>query len=156
MRKVDIFNKLTGISCPIFGVSWNPPESERKIARRIIVFLEPKRVLYSPYEYETIEPVVNSVIEIKNYLTSELMNVNEKSELQGYIRAMRNSCNKFLSKCKDDNNFRVQACCAGNISNWIFTSAIGEMRGNFGIMIGQIVSAYGISIEEDLANIIPE
>lgn len=38
----------------------------------------------------------------------------------------------------------------------IFTSAIGELRGVFGVMIGQIAKAYGIDIEDELAKIIPE
>lgn len=155
MKHTEIFNRLTGISCPVFGVSWNPPVSQRKIAQKIIIFLEAKRVLYSPYEYETVHPVITSVVEIKNFLTSELPNINEKSELQNYARAMRNACNKFLSKCRDDDDFRHYAIRSGNIDNWIFTSAIGEMRGVFGIMIGQIATSYGIDIEDDLAQIIP-
>ena len=156
LKYTEIFNRLTGISCPIFGVSWDPPEIQRKIAQKIIIFLlEAKRVLYSLYQYETVHPVINSVVEIKNFLTSELPNINEKSELQCYVRAMRNACNKFLSKCRDDDDFRHYAIRPGNISNCIFTSAIGEMRGVFGIMIGQIVSSYGIDIEDDLVQIIP-
>lgn len=47
MRFTELLNRLTGISCPVFGVSWNPVDTERSIARRIIIFLEPRRVLYS-------------------------------------------------------------------------------------------------------------
>jgi len=68
---------------------------------------------------------------------------------------MRNACNKFLSKCRDDDDFRYHAITPGNIDNWIFTSAIGEMRGVFGIMIGQIAFSYGIDVEDNLAQIIP-
>lgn len=156
MRYTELANRLTGISCPIFGVSWNPKDTERSIARRIIIFLEPRRVLYSPYEYETVHPCIDSVIEIRNYLTSQLENVDEKSNLNSYLRAMRSSCNKFLNKCPDREDFRYRACMNGNIDNWIFTSAIGELRGVFGVMIGQIAKAYGLDIEDDLSQIIPE
>lgn len=156
MKFLDMVNRLTGISCPVFGISWNPVETERNIARRIIVFLEPRRVLYSEYEYETVCPCIESVTEIKNYLTTELQQIDENSKLNSYVRAMRHACNKFLSKCPDNNEFRCYACQNGNINNWIFTSAIGELRGVFGVMIGQIVKAYGINIEDELAQIIPE
>ena len=43
MRFSEILNRLTGISCPVFGISWNPVDTERSIARRIIIFLEPRR-----------------------------------------------------------------------------------------------------------------
>lgn len=156
MKFSEILSKLTGISCPLFGMSWNPPVLERTIAREVIMFLEPRRVLYSAYEYETVWPCIKSVTEIKNYLTSELQQAGEKSEISSYIRAMRNACNKFLNKCPDDMGFRRYACSAGNINNWIFTSAIGELRGVFGVMLGQIVKAYGLDIEDDLAEIIPD
>ena len=156
MKFSEILSKLTGVSCPIFGISWNPPVLERTIAREVIVFLEPRRVLYSAYDYESVLPCITAVTKIKNYLTSELQEAGEKSEISSYIRAMRNACNKFLSKCSDDKRFRRYACNAGNIDNWIFTSAIGELRGVFGVMLGQIVKAYGLDIEDDLAKIIPD
>lgn len=156
MRFTELLNRLTGISCPVFGVSWNPVDTERSIARRIIIFLEPRRVLYSSYDYESVCPCITSVTEIKNYLTSELQNIDEQSELNAYVRSMRNACNKFLSKCPDKKEFRCYACQPGNIDNWIFTSAIGELRGVFGVMIGQIAKVYGLDVEDDLAQIIPE
>ena len=156
MRFSEIMNRLTGISCPIFGLSWNPVDTERSIARRIIVFLEPRRVLYSAYEYESVCPCITSVTEIKNYLTSELQQIDENSELNSYVRAMRNACNKFLSKCPDRKDFRCYACQSGKIDNCIFTSAVGEVRGVLGIMIGQIDKSYGLDVEDDLAQIIPE
>lgn len=119
MRFTELLNRLTGISCPVFGVSWNPVDTERSIARRIIIFLEPRRVLYSAYDYESVCPCITSVTEIKNYLTSELQNIDEQSELNAYVRSMRNACNKFLSKCPDKKEFRCYACQPGNIDNWI-------------------------------------
>lgn len=66
---------------------------------------------------------------------------------------MRNACNKFLRKCCDDEDFIRYACRTGYIENWIFPSSMGEMRSVFGVMIGQIASAYGIDVENDLVEI---
>lgn len=156
MKFTELANRLTGISCPVFGISWNPVDTERSIARRIIIFLESRQVLYRELDYESLCPCITSVTEIKNYLTSELPNVDEKSNLNGYIRAMRSSCNKFLNKCPDKKEFRCHACQPGTLDNMIFTSAVGELRGVFGVMIGQIAKAYGIDVEDELADIIPE
>ena len=49
MRFTELLNRLTGISCPVFGVSWNPRDTERSIARRIIIFLEPSSRFYIPH-----------------------------------------------------------------------------------------------------------
>jgi hypothetical protein len=32
--------RITGISLPVFGVSWNPPMPERDIVRETFIFLE--------------------------------------------------------------------------------------------------------------------
>jgi len=40
MNIKEIGKRITGISVPFFGVSWNPPESERKVAKRIMSFLD--------------------------------------------------------------------------------------------------------------------
>ena len=61
MRFREIMNRLTGISCPIFGVSWNPAETDISIARRVIIFLEPRRVLYEAFHYESVCPCITSV-----------------------------------------------------------------------------------------------
>lgn len=43
MRFSEILNRITGLRCPVFGISWDPTEDNRNIARRIILFLEAKR-----------------------------------------------------------------------------------------------------------------
>lgn len=96
MRFSEILNRLTGISCPIFGMSWNPAETQRAIARRIIIYLEARRVLYAEFGDEAVCHCIDSVIEIKKFLTDELPNIDEGSELNSYVRAMRTATNKFL------------------------------------------------------------
>lgn len=65
---------------------------------------------------------------------------------------MRSACNK----CPKRNDFHYHACITGNINNWIFVSAISELRGLFGVIIGQIAKAYGLDVENELAQIIPQ
>lgn len=156
MKFEEIVKSITGISCPVFGISWNPPKSEIQIAKEIIIFLEPRRVLYVPSEMEVPEHCVSSVIEIRNFFTNQMININQKSELYRYVSAMRLSCNKFLNKCdlkrKDVINYGGNW---GHWASWYFASALGEMRGVFGVMILQIASAYGLNVEDDLSSIMP-
>lgn len=155
MKFSEILNRLTGISCPVFGVSWNPAETQRSVAKRIIIFLESKRVLYADFGDEAGCHCIDSVLEIKKFLTNELPNIDEDSELNSYVRAMRTATNKFLNHFPKGKPDRCAMCQSGAIENWIFISALGELRGTFGIMIGQISKAYGLDVEDDLAQIIP-
>ena len=63
-----ILNRLTGLSCPIFGISWNPIESEIIIATRIIRYLENRRVLFNPSEMESPTIVLNLPFKYENIL----------------------------------------------------------------------------------------
>lgn len=157
MRFSEIAERLTGISCPVFGVSWNPPESERTKAHRIIRFLEDRRVLYVPSEMEQPSHCIHSVQKIREYLTKELQSIPEDSQLFQYVKAMRIACRKFVTRMSFDDPDSINHCGHwGHYLSWTFASALGEMRGTFGIMIAQLSATYGIDVEDDLATIIPE
>lgn len=157
MKFKEIISKITGISCPVFGISWDAPNTERQIARNTIIFLEQKRVLYNDYELEVASHCTQSVIQIREFLTEQLEKIKENSNLYEYISAMRKSCNKFLNNMHiiereyhSQNN--INFC---SIDGWKFIVALGELRGLFGVMIMQIATTYGLDVENDLANILP-
>jgi hypothetical protein len=157
MKFKEITSRLTGISCPIFGVSWNPPEPEVTMARRIITTLEDRRVLFTPSEVEVPSHCVKSVIEIRHFLTSELCHAHVSDALSAHIRAMRAACRKFLDRVQGQDRevvpFANQHC---HWASWVFMDALGQMRGEFGIHIAQLAVRYGLDVEKDLATIIPE
>ena len=157
MNYQEIANCLTGITTPIFGVSWNPPESQRSIARRVISFLEDRRVLYVPSEVEIPHHAVESILEIRRFLTSELGNIEHDSEIGISLAALRSSCRKFMNKVDGDQREIIRfGSNHGHFASWIFISALGELRGVFGIHLAKIATAYGLDVEDDLASIFPE
>ncbi len=149
MKFDEIKSRITGLSCPIFGVSWNPPESERAIARRVIAFLENRRVLFSPFEWEVPDHCAQSVIEMRHFLTHELLAIDANKEIAQSLRAMRAACRKFL----DDDPWHGSP--RGHPSRWMLESALGELRGVFGIHVARLAAQYGLDVEDDLAAILP-
>ena len=93
-----IASRLTGISCPIAGISWIPPVDEQDKARRLLTFLEDRRALYHPYDMEVGDYVVESILEIRERLTADLEDVSKSSLLGESLSAMRAVCRKFLDK----------------------------------------------------------
>ncbi|MDR3491503.1 MAG: hypothetical protein P4M12_05575 [Gammaproteobacteria bacterium] len=158
MKFNEIISRLTGISCPVFGVSWNPPETDRAIAQRLVTFLEDRRVLYTPSEIEVPHHCVQSVIKIREFLTIELTKVDTKDVIIESCRAMRSACRKFLNTVQAEKNGRIVhfANNHGHYASWEFNQALGEMRGIFGVHIARIAAQYGLDIEDDLAKILPE
>ena len=157
MKFEEITKRLTGISCPVFGISWNPPEAECSKAKRAITFLEDRRVLYTPSEIEIPDHCVQSVIRIREFLTDELSSLNLKSEITVSFRAMRSACRKFLNTVQAESDGRIVrfANSPGHYASWEFNQALGEMRGIFGVHIARVAALYGLDVEDDLAKILP-
>jgi hypothetical protein len=141
-----IAKSLTGFSTPIFGVSWNPPKDEREVIRKMIIFLEDRRVLFNPYRLEHFDPVIDSVLKIRKNLTEVLENLGENSEAVPSIRAMRAECRKFLDYISEqEHRFMLTDLYVG----------LGELRGVFGQHIARLCTMYGIDVEGDLVKILP-
>ena len=156
MKFLEIANRLTGISTPIIGVSWQPSELEMTAARRVVTFLEDRRVLYAPDELEVPSHCVLSVLEIRRFLTSEIGKLDSKSELALNLRAMRAACRKFLESIGgEDSDMIPHAIEHGHYASWTFYSALGEMRGVFGIHLARIAASFRLDVEDDLASILP-
>lgn len=156
MKFQEIVNRLTGISIPVFGISWNPPKLQVSVARRVITFLEDRRVLYVPSQMEMPDYCIRSVLEIRQFLTEELANLESSTELVASLRAMRASCRKFLNTVGDERGDIVMfGGHAGHWASWVFNGALGELRGVFGIHLARIAAQHGLDVEDDLASILP-
>ena len=157
-----IAKSLTGFSTPIFGISWNPSESDCEIVRKLMTFFEDRRVLYSAYNIFP-ERAIESILEIRKKLTNTLEKIDENSDIAPHLRAMRAACRKFMDENErlqefQDYNYRRKASLDLGEMRATFGKAsldLGEMRATFGIHIAQLCVKYGIDIESDLASILP-
>jgi len=156
MKFKEILKHITGISTPIFGISWNPDNLERDHAREVISFLEDRRVLYNPNEFEIPEYCIDSVIHIRVFLTKKIGELDQDSELSISLRAMRAACRKLLDRMNIEKDLIQFRAPQEHYQRWALHIFIGELRAIFGIYIAKIAVAYGINIESDLASIIPE
>jgi hypothetical protein len=140
----ELASRLTGVSLPVFGVSWNPSEPERKVVRDMLVFLEDRRALYNAYAHEIEDQVAQSVLQIRSELTNVLRRLPENAEAAPAIRAMRAACREYLTT-------------AGHGSPRFFgaMAELGRLRAIFGVHIAYLAVKYGIDIEGELASTIP-
>jgi hypothetical protein len=151
----EVASRLTGISSPIFGVSWNPPAADVTVARRVIAFLEDRRVLFADESIEVVDHCVRSVLEIRHYLTSEIQQLGD-GELASSLRAMRAACRKFLEAVDDHEGIVVRfGHHHGHWASWRFGGALGELRGVFGIQVAKLAAQHGLDVEDGLARILP-
>ena len=152
----EVVSRITGLSVPVFGVQWNPAEADCVVARRLLAFLEDRRVLYVACEMEVPQHCVASVLRIREFLTTELGKLNEERELAQNLRAMRAACRKFLATVETDDRRIIQfGAERGHYASWVFNGAVGELRGVFGIHVAVIAASHGLDIEGELASIVP-
>lgn len=156
MKFSEIANRLTGISTPLGGASWQPAELDISAARRVVVFLEDRRVLYEPGQMEVPSHCVHSVLEIRHVLSDELGKLDSKSDLAASLRAMRAACRKFLERVgTDGREVILYANDHGHYASWTFYGALGELRGTFGVHVAKIATQFKLDVEDRLASILP-
>ena len=157
MKYKEIIKRITGISSPVFGISWNPKNTERDFAKEVVAYLEDRRVLYLPSEMEIPSHCIDSVLQIRHFLTPLIGRLPEDSELTKSLRAMRAACRKFLTKSNGGDGDIVRfGGSRGHWASWEFNGAVGELRGVFGVYLAKIAVAYGVDIEKELASILPD
>jgi hypothetical protein len=156
MRFKEIAKRITGFSVPVFGVSWNPPEPEVAVARRIIALLEDRRVLFNPYVLEVADHCVHSVLDIRRSLTEEIGRLSDKSKLAEHLRSIRAACRKFLDNMHLDNTSpRILHPHRPGPFDSMFFIYLGELRASIGLHIAAIAVMYGIDVEGELARTLP-
>ena len=153
IRYQDVLQRITGISTPFFGVSWEPPQLERDIVRRVLAHLEDRRALYYPYEQELPSLVNNSIREIRRELSNALGMVEKDSVAGEAFTVMRRACREFLDEAEE---IAVTAYGFDSFTDEAeYFMALGKLRGLFGIQIARLSAAYGIDLGDELAYILP-
>jgi len=152
MEKISfnaIASRITGLNTPIFGINWTPPPDEREQVRSLLTFLEDRRSLYYPEDSEYFPWVTESILEIRKELTNSLRTAPKGSKMVAPMRAMRAACRKFLdhSPVKPHRTYGMR-----DINVW---TALGELRGVFGVHIASLCVSYGIDPSDELAMMLP-
>ncbi len=159
MRFSDIARRLTGFSTPLVGLSWQPPESEEQVARRVIAYLDDRRVLYQPSELEVPAHCAMSVLDIRRFVTAEIGSLDRQSPLAANLRAIRAACRKFLAVVDetaiDEGGWQYARPGRWGYQSWVFATALGELRGVVGIHVALTLIASRHGVEDDLARILP-
>jgi hypothetical protein len=164
MKASEIAARINGFSTPFFGVSWVPPVPDVQVARRVITFVEVRRVLFASHAQEVPEECVASVLQIRDFLTDTLMAGGIGQALEGPVRLARGYCVRFLDRVgmseasvPNDANGRhlFQHFQFRMMDNW-FAEALGELRAGVSLQIAIIARDYGLDVEDDLARMIPE
>ncbi|RFZ41384.1 hypothetical protein DAVIS_02653 [Mycobacterium marinum] len=161
MKFKEIVNRVNGISCPVFGVQWDPGTADVEVARKVIAFVETRRVLFSSYADEVPQECVNSVLAIREFLTEIIGQARIGDQLSGPIRLMRRYCVRFLERVgaverPEGAKRHLYRDVRWHMHDYWFGEALGELRAGVGMQVAIIAASHGLDVEDDLARMLPE
>ena len=151
----SIYTIISGIGLHGYGVNWTPPVSQTTIAKRVIVELEDRRVLYKRTEYEYPVACENSVQEIRKMLTNEIKGLQSGTRIEHFLRVMRTTCQHFLDTLQDNQLCDVDSKEYTQAKHWEFIYALERLRGDFGYCIAYLSAIYQVNVEKNLSQIMP-
>jgi hypothetical protein len=151
MRFESIYKNITGLSCPWFGIQWNPPVIEIDEAKKVVVYLENKRVLFNPSQIEDAQHCLSSAIEIRNFISDVLPHLSPNSPINKSLRRMRKSSLHF---CDVVGHPKFQLF-DHPVKSSLLERELYKLRKDFGMSLAELAVAYGLDVEDGLASIIP-
>lgn len=156
MKAWEILRRIKGISTPLGGLDWEAPLPQRTVAKKVLVYLEDRRVLTDrgtvPASAGDADRCVASVFQIRETLTEVLLDADTGDELAEPLRAMRSACRRFLDGVGAEGS---PAYGRGRIQYAAFGTALGELRAVFGMQLGVIAVRYKLDLPDDLAALLP-
>jgi hypothetical protein len=143
-----------GVNLPAgFGLQWEFVPGDKEVARKTVIFLEDRRVLYGPRYIKDEKDCVRPAIQIRNKLTKMITAAQPQGGLEESLRAMRMACTTFATEAGPDAvRFRGMHGSGDNP----FGRALRELQTAMGSYLLLIVKKYDLEVEERLTSIFPD
>jgi hypothetical protein len=142
----------TGIGGFGFSVNWEKVPGDEEIAKKVISYLEDRRLLFGRRHLDDQLHCVQSANDIRRFLTDQLSQAKVGKSLEQSLRAMRAAAREFVEAAGP--NARNFSYDEGAL-NHEFGRALGRLQGLVGQHVALIADKYGIEVESELAQILP-
>ncbi|MFJ8030339.1 DUF6650 family protein [Streptomyces sp. NPDC096032] len=147
----EILSRIKGFSTPLGGLEWEAPAPQRATAKKVVRYLEDRRVLtslYPPQQVEDYDHCVASVLDIRGTLTAVLMEPDTSDALAEHLMAMRAACRRYLDAMKDAEGSNLGR-------DALLGAALGELRAIFGVQLGLVAERYKLDLPNTLSHLLP-
>jgi hypothetical protein len=125
---------------------------DEAIARKVITYLEDRRLLFGGRHLGDQLYCVQSANDIRRFLTDQLSQAKAGKSLEQSLRAMRAAAREFAEAAGP--NARNFGYDEGGLSH-DFSRALGRLQSLVGQHVALIADQYGIKVEPGLARILP-
>lgn len=145
--------RLTGVGGLGFSINWESSPGDREVARRVVNYLEDRRLLWGDRHGGDERHCIKSAIEIRQFLTGQISEPHVGKHLTASLKAMRGACRKFVEAGGMDGMKFGYEC--GSYEARLFGMALGDLRTSIGVQVDVIARKYDLEVEEELARILP-
>ncbi|MFN4248638.1 MAG: hypothetical protein ACK4EY_12990 [Flavipsychrobacter sp.] len=109
IKKIDhLLRKITGISTPFLGVSWEPSIGERNIIYKLIVNLSNRRLLDRTHGGFHFKAAINSLEHIRSNISDAIIEIGPDSKFRNILEIALDDFKKFQTVVENEfarNNF---------------------------------------------------
>jgi hypothetical protein len=120
------------------------PPTDHANARKLLVFMQQRGVLFMPFHGEHPSHVFESIKEIRTFLTQLQSDLTPESPLEVIVDSINHACRHFMNTTSVQSDFDE------------VTYGLGALRKVVGINIGQLEKAYRLSPSGPLRDAIPQ
>lgn len=150
MKFKRILQSVTGISTPIFGIQWTPPQWASDLAEETLVYLSDKRVLFNRFDMEDAGHCIQSVDNIRNHLVSQRQRLQGNKELDKSLATMLRACRRFIDYVGHPKYSGFEK----PIQDSILENELQKFRSSIGKQVATLSISFGVDVEDELASII--
>lgn len=139
-----------------FGIKWDLTESDKKVARAVLAFMEDRRLLFGNRHDEDEGHSVASALDCRTFLTAQIPMTTPGKPLEATLKAMRASFRQFVELGgPSGSKFWQQGHGRTGYGIDPYSLALGDLRSQIGEQIARIAWRYDLEIDEELARILP-
>lgn len=150
MKFKRILQSVTGISTPIFGIQWTPPQWASDLAEETLVYLSDKRVLFNRFDMEDAGHCIQSVDNIRSHLVSQRQRLQGNKELDKSLATMLRACRRFIDYVGHPKYSGFEK----PIQDSILENELQKFRSSIGKQVATLSISFGVDVEDELASII--
>jgi len=132
---------------------WQKDADDRRVARKVVIFLEGRRLLFGDRHVEDEGECIGSALQIRAFLTEQITDANPGMELERALRVMRTACRKFVEIGGPNGRNFHRSHYPYEADG--FSLALGDLRTAIGYQLGSILADYPMDVEPELASILP-
>lgn len=127
---------------------------QTRLAQRVLDRLTDRRVLYAPHHRENEQACLSSALDLRQDMGSIIDEAPPRSPVYSAAKEVQKASRRFMSDV-EELNFDAQDIATAVATRSIFERHLDRFRGSVGHATMNLVAAYGLDVDDELATLIP-